>query len=123
LLERQIGRRNGCVPQQQMQRDEIQHARELGKKELRELMRERMNGKVMGKSLVEMYKRVKKHLPRNDGMVAVVWGKVGESLVEKWKWFERSVRESYVDEKWTAVTSGEVQEMINKINAAPPRVD
>ena len=107
--------------QQQMQRDEIQHARELGRKELRDLMRERMNGKVMGKSLVEMYKRVRKHLPRNEGMVAVVWGKVGESLVDKWRWFERSVRESYVDEKWTAVTSADVQEMINKINAAPPR--
>ena len=110
--------------QQQMQRDEIQHARELGRKELRDLMRERMNAKVIGKSLVEMYKRVRKHLPRNEGMVGVVWGKVGESLVERWRWFERSVRESYVDEKWTAaVTSGDVQEIINKINAAPPRVD
>ena len=109
--------------QAQMQRDEIQHARELGRKELRDLMRERCNGRVMNKSLVEIYKRVKKHLPRNDGMVSVVWGKVGEALLDKWRWFERSVRESYVDEKWTAATSGEVQDIINKINAAPPRVD
>ena len=49
----------------------------------------------MGKSVVEVYKRVRKHLPKNDEMVRIVWGKIGEYLVEKMKWFERSVQQSY----------------------------
>ena len=108
--------------QKQMGVEDIQHSRDLGKHELRVITRDRLSSKAMHKSLVEVYKRVRKHLPRNDDMVRRVWGKVGEYVVERMRWFEKSVAQSYREEK-LAVSSAEVQDMINKITAQPPKVN
>ena len=107
--------------QKQMGAEDIQHSRDLGKHDLRAITRDKLSAKNVQRSVLEVYKRVKKHLPRNDDMVRIVWGKVGEYLVEKMRWFERSVTQSYRDEKLN-VSATEVQEMINRITAAPPKV-
>ena len=107
--------------QKQMGVEDIQHSRDLSKHDLRAITRDKLSGKNVQRSVLEVYKRVRKHLPRNDHMVSIVWGKVGEHLVDKMRWFERSVAQSYRDEK-LSVSAGEVQDMINRITAAPPKV-
>ena len=107
--------------QKQMQAEDIQHSRELGKHEMRLIARDRLSSRQLTKALQEMYKRVRKHLPRNEEMAKIVWGRVGDALLDRLRWFEKSLAESYGNEKM-AVSVPEVQEMISRINAAPPKV-
>ena len=107
--------------QKQMAPEEVQHSRDLGKHDLRAITRDKLTLKNVTRSVTEVYKRVRKHLPKNDGMARIVWGKVGEYLVERMRWFEQSVQQSYKEEK-LQVTSADVQDIINKITASPPKV-
>lgn len=78
--------------------DEIQLSPDLGKHELREVVKTYLNVKSVEKHAKAMLERLRKHLPKNKTLVDEVWAEIRMQFLSQFIWFERLMRSCYQNE-------------------------
>jgi len=99
--------------------EDIPFAAGLSKHDLRALFKGPLAVKTLQKSLINVLKRVEKHMPKNPGMIAVVWKQIQATFLARFARFEKLVADCYSNEK-LATTQQDVQELFAQILPAAP---
>jgi hypothetical protein len=79
--------------------DDVQFTNGLRKTDLRDLCKNSLNQKEVGKGLLHIAKRIQKHLPHNEGLARQVWLAVEAYIRTRFKKFQSLVSQCYQNEK------------------------
>jgi hypothetical protein len=78
--------------------EEVHLTSGLSRQDLRDLNKVFLSQTALEAHIKSIYERLKKHIPKDKKLVAMVWRELKQQFVNKYTWYDRQLRQCYLNE-------------------------